>query len=121
MIAARVAPVGTPSNVPGNAAASRFATSTGVICIWIVPVTALPAASSTAPAGNVTFTPSRPLALPPFSMVLIDTAASRSISITRNTSALRPLGTVISLICSAKPALPTANSCSLPVATGSVA
>jgi len=99
---AKLPPVGTPANAPGNASASSAVTSTGVICIWIVPVTALPALSTSAPAGNVTLTPSRPLALPPASITLIATAASRSISITRNRSALRPSGTVIGLTCSAK-------------------
>src|SRR5512138_196785 len=117
MMSVRVPPLGTPAKAPGNACTSMAVTSTGVICIWIVPVTALPAPSTSAPAGNVTFTPSRPLALPPASIALIATAASRSISITCCRSVLRPLGTVIGLTCSAKPVLPTTSSCSLPVAT----
>src|SRR5262245_44980487 len=115
----RAPPLGTPANAPGNACASIAVTSTGVICIWIVPVTALPAPSTSAPAGNVTLTPSRPLALPPASIALIATAASRSTSITRNPSALRPVGTVSGFTCSAKPALLTTSNCSLPVITGS--
>ena len=119
MMSPRTPLVGTPANAPGKACASSAATSSGVICIWIVPVAALPAPSTSAPAGNVTFTPSRPLALPPFSMAPIATAASRAISITCSASALRPLGIVIGFTCSANPSLAMLNSCSPPVATAS--
>jgi len=87
----------------------------------IAPDTGAPAAVTSAAAGNVTFTPSRPLALPPPSMPAIATAASRSISITTIESALRPAGKVTSFTCSAKPGLATPSANSLPFATGTVA
>ena len=99
---------------------SRSTTFTGVICIWIVPDTAAPDELTSAPAGNVTFTPSRPVALPPPSMLAMSTAASRGISITSKVSLLRPAGSATSFTCSANPVLATPIACS-PLATGSVA
>jgi len=119
-IGAREPPVGTPSNGPGNAPISDR-TSTGVIDMSIVPLTAWPCTLTSALAGNVTLAPCLPDAAPPVSIAPIAIAAWRALIVTGSDNVPLALAVETGLIWSAYPALENFNITSLAADTVIVA